>query len=93
MISFYHYVEDHVLFLRISRYTEGLIVQPRVSSLTLAAGALDEEVYKVQQRDVPVLFVRLDPVIHNRLWTEAHTQTHTHSSKIDLVYLKDLVHL
>jgi hypothetical protein len=63
------------MFLRISRYTEGLTLRPCVSILTLAARALNEEVNEVQQRYVPVLFVRLDPVVHNRLWTQTHTNT------------------
>lgn len=39
----------------------------RTSLLTFAAGALDEKIDEVEQRQVPVLLVRLDPVVHHRL--------------------------
>ena len=40
---------------------------------TLTSGAVDEELDQIQQRHVTILFVRLDPVVNQRLQTK-HTR-------------------
>lgn len=47
-----------------------------VASLTFAPWTLDEKIDEVQQCQVSVLFVRLDPLVHHRLYTHTHTQWH-----------------
>lgn len=43
------------------------------AGLTFTPRALDEKVDEVQQRQVPVLFVGLDPLVHHRLSTHRHS--------------------